>query len=308
MSDSQSPSENLTRNKFGAIPVLITRIAPFLMPAILFQSAIFALVSPLPLFIVSLRNHSWISLLGLFTNAAFLYSIGVRSELPLAIIFWAVIGVFFPLFIRKTGQVPKSLGLSFFIFIAIALAGLWINARQAGLSPEEYVRFEISQGIDHLAAAPESPIQKLVEEEGRPALLKQIMTELPSGIAITILLALWLNLIFASQLVRGFLTRGFWANFKNPEWLLWPTIVSAALFAFGDHAIYLIGLNSFKVLAVLYGFQGLSILSHLLNHYKILGLGRTVIFSVAIFLMMPLVLSLGFFDLWFDFRRKFGQT
>jgi hypothetical protein len=37
------------------------------------------------------------------------------------------------------------------------------------------------------------------------------------------------------------------------------------------------------------------------------GLGRILIFSVALFLALPLVLALGFFDLWFDFRKKFGQ-
>ena len=307
MSDPQR-SENQIRKKLGAIPAIIARIAPFLMPAILFQSALFALVSPLPLFLLTLRNPSWMGMLALFSNTAFLYSMGVHAELPLATIFWAVIGVFFPLLIRKLGQVPKSFAISFLIFICIALGGLMVNSHHVGLSPEEYVRSEVSLGLDHLAAPPDSPVQKMIQEEGRPALMKQIMTEIPSGILITVLLSLWINLLFASQVLRGFLSKTFWASYRNPEWVIWPTLVFAGLFAFGDHAFYLIGLNGFKVFAVLYGFQGLSILSHLLNRYKILGLGRTVIFCVALFLVMPLVLSLGFFDLWFDFRRKFGQS
>jgi uncharacterized protein YybS (DUF2232 family) len=80
------------------------------------------------------------------------------------------------------------------------------------------------------------------------------------------------------------------------------------MFIWTEHAPYYIGLNGMKILLILYGFQGLSVMSFLLNHYKMMGFLRALIFSLAIFVAMPLVLCLGFFDLWFDFRRKFVQS
>ena len=41
---------------------------------------------------------------------------------------------------------------------------------------------------------------------------------------------------------------------------------------------------------------------------KVRGAFRGVVYLLAVFFMMPLLLSLGFFDLWFDFRGKFRQS
>ncbi len=291
----------------GAIPVIFTRVAPFLLPAIFFQSALFALISPLPFFILTLSNDLWISALALFTNAAFLYSMGNRSEIGIAVYLWTLVGVVFPFFIKKLGKVQKSFLLSFSFFVASTLAILFYLSHQANLDLITYVKTQISLGIDHIGAIPDSPIKKLIEEEGRETLLKQLMTEFPSGLLITMLVVYWFNLLLASRVIGGFLSKTFWASYRNPEWLVWPTMVAGALFAFSDHALYFIGLNGFKVLVVFYGFQGLSILSFFLNRYKILGLGRVLLFGISIFLALPVILSLGFFDLWFDFRKKFGQ-
>jgi hypothetical protein len=303
-----NPPESNQRIQLGAIPAFITRIAPFLLPALFFQSAIFAFISPLPLFILTLRNQLWLSVVALITNACLLYSMGTRTEFNVSVFLWMMIGVFFPFLIRKYGRIKKSFALSFLVFVSVMVGFLFYFSHQANLNPAEYLRTEISLGVDHMAAIPDSPIKKLIEEDGRENILKELMTELPSGILISIILAFWINLLFASQLMGGFLSKAFWSTYRNPEWLIWPTLGFAALFAFTDHAPYFVGLNGFKVLLVFYGFQGLSVLSFILNRFKVLGFGRAVLFAFSIFLAMPIVLSLGFFDLWFDFRRKFGQS
>jgi hypothetical protein len=57
-----------------------------------------------------------------------------------------------------------------------------------------------------------------------------------------------------------------------------------------------------------YAIQGLSILSFFFDVWNVRGVFRVLAFLAAIFIMMPLLLSLGFFDLWFDFRSKFRQV
>jgi uncharacterized protein YybS (DUF2232 family) len=278
------------------------------LPALFFKSGWFAFISPLPLFILTLRNRPWVSVLALITNLALLSLDGISGEMFVAGGLWVGIGILFPLCIRKLGKIHQSFGISFLFLVALLLASVWMNARHAQLGMVDYVRSEITMAMDHLINLPDSPVKQLVEEEGRDALYRKLMTELPSGILVSLVFCLWINLLFASQLVKGFLSRSFWANYRNPEWLIFPTLLCGALFAFAEQAAYSIGLNGLKLLMTFYAFQGLSVISHALNRYKILGIGRGIAFAVAVFIVPPLVLALGFFDLWFDFRKKVGHS
>ena len=294
-------------NQRGAIWIFIASIAPFFLPAISFESAIFALVSPIPLFVLTLKNRLGVSLLALASNTVLVALIAPRNEALAALALWMTVGVFFPYLIRKLGRIKASFVLSLLLAVSLIFGTLSYFAHKSGSDVIAYTKSEISSLIDTLSTYPDNPLKPAIEEHGRDAVQKQIVTELPSGIVIGLIMTLWINLLFASRLIPHFLSKGFWSNYRNPEWLVWPTLVFAALFSFTDHALYYIGLNGMKILIVFYGFQGLSILSHLLNRYKIGGLGRALIFSIAVFVVMPVVLSLGFFDLWFDFRKKLSQ-
>ena len=58
----------------------------------------------------------------------------------------------------------------------------------------------------------------------------------------------------------------------------------------------------------IYALQGLSVLSFFFEAWNVRGLFRALIMVAGVLFMMPLVLSLGFFDLWFDFRSKIRQS
>jgi uncharacterized protein YybS (DUF2232 family) len=296
------------KKTLGAIPLWITRIAPFILPAIFFQSGVFAFISPLPLFLTTLKNKLWIAILALAVNIALVYFTGFGSEAILVSFFWFGAGILFPFLIRKSGRVELSFLLSILYLVLMMFLGLYYLASEQKLGVIEYVGREIMIGMNHLIALPDSPVKALVDEQGKTELFKELMLELPSGVMIALILSFWINLLFASQLTRGFLSKKFWANYRAPELLVWPTLAFAAMFIWTEHAPYYIGLNGMKILLILYGFQGLSVMSFLLNHYKMMGFLRALIFSLAIFVAMPLVLCLGFFDLWFDFRRKFVQS
>ncbi len=292
----------------GAISKFIFRVAPFFLSALLFQSPLFAILSPLPLFLLTLRNRIQFSLIALITNLLITAYFKSPGPLWIAGAFWLGVGVVFPFLIRKTGKIQMSATLSYLFLVLVYLSGVFVLAHQAGMNPIDYARNEINIGMDHLIQMPSSPVKKLVEEEGREGLFKQLMTELPSGLLIALLISFWVNLLFASQWLVGFLSKTFWSQFRNPEWLVWPTLLCGGLFALTDHAPYLIGLNGFKLFLTLYALQGLSILSFVLNRAKINGFIRTVLFGIVLMVAMPLLIGFGFFDLWFDFRRKFGQS
>ena len=282
---------------------------PFFLPAFFFQTSLFAFISPLPFFIVTLKNRAWISLVALFTNASLLYAIDRDATLlTFPILFWFSIGISFPFFIRHLKRVPTAFLLSYSIAILFLVTGVAFLAHTQHLGIVDYLKSEINLGIDHLMAVPDHPVKKWIEEQGRTELVHQLMTELPSGIMIAVIICYWFNLLLVFRVVPGFLSRAFWGSYRTPEWLVWPTVLCGALYLFSDHAFYYLGMNGLKVLLVFYGFQGLSIVTNFLNRRQIFGLIRVVIYGLLIFVLSPFAFALGFFDLWFDFRRKFGQS
>lgn len=301
ITDSKNSSATAQRKFLWAVP--------FFLPALFFQSSLFAFVSPLPFFIATLKDKTWIAFASLITNSALLYLL--EKDLSTAIFpiwFWLSIGITFPMFIRRTKKVPSAFFYSFALCIAILTAGLQVLAQKSHLNLVDFARVEISTGIDHLLTIPDHPIKKWVEEQGRTELIRNLMIELPSGILIAITLCYWFNLLLAFRTIPGFLSNAFWGSYRNPEWLIWPTILSGFFYLYTEHALYYIGMNGLKVLLVFYGFQGLSIVTYFLNRKKIFGIIRPIIYGVIIFIASPIAFALGFFDLWFDFRRKFGQS
>ena len=156
------------------------------MSAIFFKSAWFAFISPLTLFILTLRNHPWVSLIALITNLAFLSTGAPPTELYVAGGLWVGAGILFPLCIRKLGKIHQSFALSFLFLVSLLVAALWIQAQHSHLGLVDYLRSEVSTGMDHLINLPDSPFKKLVEEQGREGLYRQLMTELPSGILLSL--------------------------------------------------------------------------------------------------------------------------
>jgi len=201
-----------------------------------------------------------------------------------------------------------AFGLSFSLAISLLYTGITLLAHKQGLGPVDYVRSQLNLELERVMLIPDHPFQKWVEEMGKTELIRKVMTELPSLAMISIIICYWFNLLLAFRTLPGFLSRAFWGAYRNPEWLVWPTLLSAGLYIYGEHAPYYIGMNSLKVLLVFYGFQGLSIVTFFLNRRQIFGFFRALIYGVLIFIASPFAFALGFFDLWFDFRRKFGQS
>lgn len=300
----------INRTKKDGLSRWLSFFVPMIFPAVFFESGLFLVLSPLPLFILTLKNKSWVTLVALFTNVTFLYSVHPQSWniLILAFAFWTSVGVLFPLLIIKTGKVLKSSTVIFLLILTMILAYSFLAAQQASLSVVDFYREQIDASLKILGAADNNPLKKIIEDQGYSTVIKQILGELPSAILVTIVFILWINLLFASRFLGDFLSKHFWEKFKLSDAIVWPTLISAAAYIFGQHAIQLVGLNGIKFFLALYALQGLSIISFLLNRYRVMGFFRALVIITIILMAIPLVISLGFFDQWFDFRKKFGQS
>jgi uncharacterized protein YybS (DUF2232 family) len=95
-------------------------------------------------------------------------------------------------------------------------------------------------------------------------------------------------------------------EWKAPEFLVWGLIVSGfALFVPGFDAWKIVAANLLLVISACYFFQGLAIVSFFFNKNSVPSFVRGIVYVFIAFqqIFTLLVVGLGLFDLWVDFRR-----
>lgn len=141
-----------------------------------------------------------------------------------------------------------------------------------------------------------------------------ILKTFPSLLFVSTLFVSLLNLLILKRLLKK---RGIeeyqveLANWRSPEFLVWVLIAGGGLLLLKDERAATVGLNLLIVTGCLYLFQGLAITAFYFKKMEtplfLRVLGYLLIFFQQIFTI--LVIGLGLFDLWFDFRRlKKGGT
>ncbi|MCM2276796.1 MAG: YybS family protein [Oligoflexia bacterium] len=296
-------------------PHFWVRLVPFFFSALLFLSAFFAIFAPFPLLITffqSGRRRFWLTLA---TNTALVAALGGLSSLVLYLVFGVALSVGLAEALARRSSLEKA-SLAAFLAVAISGAGaLAAYSMQARTSPKAWVTDQVTRSVDYLVKSmPAGTDSTLDPAEQAEELRRNVLLELPSGVAILALMMIWANLLILLRLSPGGIRQSlgldsaFHQKWKAPEWLVWPTIVSGFFLLVEVRNITPVSLNLFRFLMAIYALQGLSILSAAFEAWNIRGIFRSLGFLLAVFVMMPLLLGLGFFDLWFDFRSKFRQS
>jgi len=123
------------------------------------------------------------------------------------------------------------------------------------------------------------------------------------------LFIIWTSLMLAKPLLK---TRNlFYPDFgqlnlwKTPEHLVWIAIACGILLLIPDKAVRLMGLNGIIILMTIYFFQGMAIVSFYFAKKQFPRLLRFFLYSlIAIWqVILLIVVILGFFDIWFNFRK-----
>ncbi|RZA02910.1 MAG: DUF2232 domain-containing protein, partial [Proteobacteria bacterium] len=66
----------------------------------------------------------------------------------------------------------------------------------------------------------------------------------------------------------------------------------------------LVANNLLKPILLIYFFQGMSILAYFLDSLRLRGPLRVFVYGAGLMFLTPMVVSFGFFDLWFNFRGR----
>ncbi len=132
---------------------------------------------------------------------------------------------------------------------------------------------------------------------------------LPSLAAASTLFVAWTNLVAARPIMlrRGlpFPDFGRLNHWRAPEPLVWGVIGCGLVVLIPDTGIRLIGINGLLVLLTVYFLQGIAIVSFYFEKKRLPRAIRIVLYIMIAFqqLFLLVVVCIGLFDMWFNFRK-----
>lgn len=298
------------------------QMALCLLGPLFFLSYLFSILAPLPLLYLQVgspnakRGRVWAYsavAIGLFLSFA------VKGWLWGSVMFFLFAAlpalVLGELLIRHKGPNIAVAGAVLAVTLA-SIVGAWGMARSRGLellpaahqATEQFLKETaerlLSQDKNEIPPDTRAALEQLKE---RPS---QEMVTLP-GVAFSLIILLCTLPCVA--LVRwnpkGFLrrlgiARDFLRKWRTPEWLVWPALLCGVFHLFEVAPFSDIARNVLIPILLIYFFHGMSILAYFLDSLRLRGPIRVIIYGAAILFLTPMVVSFGFFDLWFNFRNR----
>ncbi len=296
------------------------QLALCLLGPFFFLSQLLTILAPLPLLYLHAGRKSlnqgrlWQSL-GALLGAILCFAIkgpfGAVGYLLLATLPALVLG---EMLLRRKGPEKAVVGAVLAIVLGASLAvgvakSQNIDIVNLGLSYlDTQVRFVSQKLLDHnkqeIPPETQEELQRLV---ANPALLH---IDLPGILAASLLLLCLLPCLAIIRwnpkgfLKRANISRDYLRKWRSPDWLVWFALFCGAFQVFEVKGLTEIAGNMLKPLVLIYFFQGMSILAYFLDSFRLRGPIRVFIYGAALMFLMPMVVSFGFFDLWFNFRGR----
>jgi len=283
------------------------------VPGLMMASAFSVVLAPLPLLLVYVSKARCWAWLAILTNSAIVGGVGGVGALSSYFVFVVTLSVSLGEGLKRKKSIEKSSVFAFLSLLVFGAISLFILSRVYHFNPVQELQVFMTGLFEHLGQAGASSLVSMDPAEV-DELKHQLLVQLPGNLAI-----FWLFLILANlALLLRFNPAGireslglephFFRNWKAPEFLVWPVLVTGAL-RLGEFGwVSDVAINLFNFILAIYGIQGLSILGYFFDLWGIRGPFRWMGYVLSLVVMVPFILSLGFFDLWFDFRRKFRQS
>ncbi len=277
--------------------------------------------TPVPLILVYLQRGK---ITGLITITGVGLALLVLTGPQLAIAFITAYGIMAAAMAETTRlsfSFEKIIGISTLVPAVLTLLILF-----AGLAGEGESSMKALE--DTLKDASESYIQILEKSGETPETLKEVRKAVedavptaarvfPSFVLISTLVGAVINFLAVRYLWLRFYSREYFEGMDVSRWMLpdaivWALIASIGSLFFGPGISQVAGMNLTIILVFLYFLQGLSVVTHIL---KTKAAPKWV--WIIVFILIPLnsmflglapmflglVMGIGIFDIWVDFRK-----
>lgn len=290
------------------------KAAPFFLGAAFLLSGFFAIFTPIPLLFTLYQFGFFAMCFAIGSNGLILYFAGSPE---LAYTFMVLV---FPLLVgfacfatRKNLKIEAKVYLTWFIQLLFFTAILFLYAHFKKIAPLQEIKNGINQFLEILSQSPSTKDQLLSGLEAEEW-KKEVLTSLPVTFAMSVLILTFANFYLMiglnprGQFSKNGLTRKSLFEWRMPDFLVWPIILCWVIALLKEGTVATISFSVLKLMAAGYGIQGIAIFSLQLDRLRLFGFFRSILFVFVLLFMMPLILGLGFFDQWFDFRAKFRQS
>lgn len=316
--DSQEPAPS-TRGAGSPVFPLWVRLAPFVLSASFYVSVFLAILAPLPMVWLNLALGRRWALIATLTNGAVVWlALGPGGLAGYAVFSlgaaWIMPEAARVLSGRRKGAQSRLFGVLWSGVLSLLVVGL--------------IGFLAWCASDHVS--PAAQLQRafawLGEELSKQAppgqwdpadwadQKEEWLRNLPSSVGLAALLQSWVVLTLMIRLNPGRIRErigvpvGYLRGWRTPEPFVWPTIAAGFAWVVLPGWASDLGWNILKFCLGVYALQGLAILSCLFDFWRLRGFARGLGFFLVLSVMLPLLLGLGFFDLWFDFRSKLRHS
>ena len=224
-----------------------------------------------------------------------------------------LVGLILPEVFEMNLSVEKTVGITTGAVLAAGAVMLALYSLLSTATPWAVVSDYLEKSVEMAIAmyreidASEEKIEILVRSlEGILYLMLRII---PAIVVVITLFVVWSNLLLARSLLRS--KELFCPDFgklnqwKAPEHLIWVAIASGGLLLFAHPGIMMLGINGLIVIMMIYFFQGIAIVSFYFEKKQFPKVLRAILYGLIAMqqLLLLVVIAVGFFDVWFDFRR-----
>lgn len=293
-------------------------VVPFFLAGALYLSVVFAIFSALPLVYAHLRFGRLTGILSSITNVALVFALSGRMNAAVFFVLAVVLGACIAECIKLKLKLEWATVFSVATMLIVSLLLLASYSAKFHINPiqklDSFVGLMVNQvasNVEKYKSSSSVSNQDLEKFLVDPEITKKnILYELPSAVTISFLVLALANIMLTIRLNLRAARDGlgiapdFFKGWKAPEHMVWPTLAAGFLLVIELPVLSDVALNVFKILLAVYAIQGLAITNYLFDVWGVKGFLRPLGYVLAVAILLPLVISLGFFDLWFSFREK----
>ncbi len=294
-----------------AMTILIFAVTVY-MPIIGFFCS---LLIPLPILFYRLKlgraNGAIVPAASILIMAILLGGVGVDM---LFFVELMLIGFVLSEFMEMNLSVEKTVLYGCAGVTAVGLATLFFYSHMTRTGIGTLVSDHVGRNLDLAMAlyrnmdVPEDNIRRLANQMEN--IRYGLVSVLPSLAVSSILFVIWTTLLIARPILKS---KGvFYPDFgslrlwKPPAFLVWVAIGCGMALLFPIKIVKFFALNGVIILMTIYFFGGIAIVSFYFQKKRFPLMLRFFLYSLIAFqqFVLLLVIGLGFFDLWLDFRKS----